>query len=213
MSNGIFLGDILEYLERLAPRREALFKEMEAYALENDVPIVGPHVGALLHIIAKMSNAKKILELGTAIGYSGTWLAKALPSDGKLITIEWDKESARIANENFEKGGVSEKIELKVGSAHELLPKMKGRFDIIFNDIDKEGYVDILPYCISHIKKGGLLITDNILWEGNAAKKLSKEDDLETVTIREYTKRIFEHPELFTVIVPIRDGISISMRL
>lgn len=213
MSDGIFLDDIPKYLERLAPRREDLFKEMEAYALENDVPIVGPHVGALLHIMVKISKAKKILELGTAIGYSGTWLAKALPSDGKLITIEWDKESAKIAKRNFEKGRVSEKIELKVGSAQELLLKMKESFDMIFNDIDKEGYVDILPHCVSHLKKGGLLITDNILWGGEVAKKPSKEDDLETMAIKEYTKRISQHPELFTVIVPIRDGISISMRL
>lgn len=212
MIEGIVLEDVSKYLENFAPKRNELFKEMESYALKYDVPIVGPHVGALLHMIVKTTKAKRVLELGTAIGYSGIWIAEALPHNGKLITIEWDKESAAVAKKNIEKAGLSNMIDLRVGSAQEILPEIRGEFDIVFNDIDKEGYVDILPYCVSHLKKGGLFITDNVLWSGRVARS-APEDDLETSTIREFNKRIFEHPELLTVIVPLRDGVSVCLKV
>ena len=211
--NGIFAGSIQDYVDRFTPQRDNALKEMESYASKHDVPIVGPHVGALLYILAVKSGAKRILELGAAIGYSGTWLARALPPDGILVTIEWSEETAELARDNFSKAGVMDRVELKVGSARKILPKLEGTFDIIFNDIDKEGYVDVLPQCVSHLNKGGLLITDNILWEGDVARVQPDRADLETATIQEYTKSICTHKELWTVIVPIRDGISISIKV
>jgi predicted O-methyltransferase YrrM len=213
MANGIFQEHIVDYLNQFSPERDDILKEMEAYASMHDVPIIGPQEGALLHIIAKKSNSMRILELGTAIGYSATWLARALPPGGKLTTIEWSEETAEIAKKNLAKAGVREKVDIMMGSAQELLPNMSESFDLIFNDIDKTGYVDILPHCISHLEKGGLLATDNVLRHGYAARPPSEEDDPETVTIREYNRRICAHPELMTVIVPIRDGLSISMKI
>lgn len=213
MIEGIIQENVAEYLEMFVPRREEIFKDMEAHALKHDVPIVGPHVGALLHMMAKSAKANRILELGTAIGYSGSWLARALPKGGKMITIEWDDDTASIAKKNFEKAGVIDKVELIKGSAIELLPEVKGEFDLVFNDIDKEGYVDVLPHCINHLKKGGLFITDNVLWSGRVAERISQEDDPETSTIREFTKKVFSSKELLTVLVPLRDGITISYKL
>jgi predicted O-methyltransferase YrrM len=198
MIEGIIQENVAEYLERFVPRRDGVFKDMEAYALEHDVPIVGPHVGALLFMMATSANAKRVLELGTAIGYSGSWLARALPGNGKLTTIEWDSEMASVANKNFEKAGVLDKVELIEGSAMELMPGLEGHFD---------------PHCITRLKKGGLFITDNVLWSGRVADPTSPKDDPETSTIKEFTKKVFSSNELLTVLVPLRDGITISFKL
>jgi predicted O-methyltransferase YrrM len=120
---------------------------------------------------------------------------------------------ASVANKNFEKAGVLDKVELIEGSAMELMPGLEGHFDLIFNDIDKEGYVDVLPHCITRLKKGGLFITDNVLWSGRVADPTSPKDDPETSTIKEFTKKVFSSNELLTVLVPLRDGITISFKL
>ena len=143
---------------------------MEAQGRKEGWPIVGPAEGSLLHILAKSIRAKKILELGTAIGYSGTWLARALPADGELVTVEWSPDTAAIARRNLERTGVAKRVRIEVGSAIEVVPRLDGPFDLVFNDIDKAHYLDVLPHCISKLRVGGLLVTDNVLWSGRVAK-------------------------------------------
>jgi predicted O-methyltransferase YrrM len=146
---GIVFDAIEAYIDRLANRGDAALQAIEEQGRKEDWPIVGPAEGSLLHILAKSIRAKKILELGTAIGYSGTWLARALPPDGELVTVEWDPKTAETARRNFAKTGVAKRVRVEVGSALDVVPRLDGPFDLVFNDIDKTHYLDVLPHCIS----------------------------------------------------------------
>src|SRR3972149_738236 len=139
---GIVYDPIDAYIHDLAPRADDALREVERQGREERWPIVGPAEGSLLHILARAVRATRILELGTAIGYSGTWLARALPAGGELITAEWDPDTAAIATRNFTKTGVANRVRIEVGSAVDILPRLKGPFDFIFNDIDKQFYVE-----------------------------------------------------------------------
>ncbi|TLZ44071.1 MAG: O-methyltransferase [Methanobacteriota archaeon] len=154
--------------------------------------------------------AKRILELGTAIGYSGTWLARALADGGELITVEHSTDTAAIARRNFEKTGVAPKVTLLVGHAQTLLRDLKGPFDLIFNDIDKAGYPEVLDPCIERLRVGGLLLTDNVLWKGDVARR---DKSQETAAIRTYNERLAKDPRMIASIVPLRDGVSIALKV
>src|SRR3989454_720242 len=129
--------EIDEYIDGLANRGDAALRAVERQGEEEGWPIVGSAEGSLLHILARAIRARRILELGTAIGYSGTWLARALPDDGELVTVEHNPETAAIARKNMEKTGVAKKVKILVGDAQGILKDLKGPFDYIFNDIDK----------------------------------------------------------------------------
>lgn len=201
---------IEEYIQSLANRGDDFLRELEATGLRDDWPIVGAAEGSLLHILAKSLKAKRILELGTAIGYSGIWLAMGLEKGGELITVEWDEETARLAEENFEKAGISSRVHVVVGSADRVLKDLRGPFDMIFNDIDKQCYPLVLEGCIRLLRIGGLLVTDNVLWKGAVVKG---GDDDRAEAIREYNRRLSVDCRLITVIVPLRDGVSISLKI
>src|SRR3989454_6423540 len=202
---GIVFDEIELYIDGLADRGDAALQAVEEQGRDEDWPIVGPAEGSLLHVLARSIGARRVLELGTAIGYSGTWLARALPADGELVTVEWNPETAEIARKNFEKTGVAKRVRLQVGSATEIVPSLKGSFDLVFNDIDKAHYVEVLPACIAKLRVGGLLVTDNVLWSGRVAKSPR---DKESATIHEYNTKLAADPRMVTVIVPLRDGVS-----
>ena len=207
---GIVFDEIEAYIDRLASRGDAALQAVEEQGRKEDWPIVGPAEGSLLHILAKSIRAKKILELGSAIGYSGTWLARALPADGELVTVEWNPDTAAIARRNLERTGVAKRVRIEVGSALEIVPRLDGPFDLIFNDIDKTHYLDVLPHCISKLRVGGLLVTDNVLWSGRVAKaRRTKEADV----IHEYNQKLAADPRFIVVIVPLRDGVSIAHKV
>lgn len=198
------------YVEGLLPQRDEVLRGLEAYAAEHGVPIVGPRVGTLLMILAAASEAKKALELGTAIGYSGTWIARGMASGGRLITVESRQEMARLARRNLEEAGVADSVEVVLGEASEVIPTLGNGFDFIFNDVDKERYPAILSLSKPALAKGGVLVTDNVLWSGRVA---SPEDETASTTaIREYNRLLAEDSEMATVILPIRDGVSISVK-
>ena len=166
--------------------------------------------GSLLHILARAVRARRILELGTAIGYSGTWLARALPDDGELVTVEHNAETAAIARKNMEKTGVATKVKILVGDAQGILKDLKGPFDFIFNDIDKAGYPAVLDPAIVRLRVGGLLVTDNVLWHGDVARK---DRSSETQAIRTYNERLAKDPRMIASIVPLRDGVSVALKV
>ena len=207
---GIVFDKIEAYIDGLANRGDAALESVEEQGRREDWPIVGAAEGSLLHVLARSIRARKILELGTAIGYSGTWLARALPSDGELLTVEWDPKTAAIARENFEKTGVSKRVKIEVGSALEVVPRLDGPFDFVFNDIDKTHYLDVLPHCISKLRPGGLLVTDNVLWSGRVAKARRTK---EAQGIHEYNRKLASDPRFVAVIVPLRDGVSIALKV
>ena len=207
---GIVLDEIEAYVDRLASRGDAALEAVEEQGRKEEWPIVGPAEGSLLHVLARSIRARRILELGTAIGYSGTWLARALPPDGDLVTVEWNPETAEIARRNFAKTGVAKRVRVEVGSALDVVPRLDGPFDLVFNDIDKKHYVDVLPLCVAKLRAGGLLVTDNVLWSGRVAKARRTK---ETEVIHEYNRRLAADARFIAVIVPLRDGVSIALKV
>lgn len=207
---GIVYEEIDAYIDRLANRGDAALQEVEKQGMLEGWPIVAAPEGSLLHVLARSIRAQRILELGTAIGYSGTWLARALVDGGELITVEQVAKTAEIARRNFEKTGVAERVKVLVGTAQRVLKDQKGPFDFIFNDINKGDYPAVLEPCIERLRVGGLLATDNVLWSGDVARSDRSE---ETAAIRTYNERLAKDPRMIATIVPLRDGVSIALKV
>ncbi len=204
-------GEALEaYLESLMPERDAVLRKLEEEAEQEGIPIVGPHVGSLLMALSMASRCEKAVELGTAIGYSAIWIARGLQPGGKLTTVEAREEMAKRARESIEDAGLGDEVEVVVGEAMEVLPTLGRDHDLIFNDIDKEEYPRVLPLCKDALRPGGLLVTDNVLWGGRVASPDDKSPS--TQAIRMYNRRLAEDRDMVTVIIPLRDGVSISVK-
>ncbi len=151
------------YFRQFIPTREDLLVELEAEAEREDIPIAGPFVGELLYILASATKSSRILELGTATGYSTIYLARACQMyNGQVLTLENNNIMAERAQQNFQKVGVANLIEIRVGDAAETLPQLKKEFDFIFMDIEKEDYIRVLPDCERLLVRGGLLVADNV---------------------------------------------------
>lgn len=202
---------LADYIDALANRGGDALAKVEDAGLADEWPIVGAAEGSFLHILAKAIGARRILELGTAIGYSGTWWARALPPDGELITVEFNPETAKLADANLTKTGVRDRVTILVGPAEEILEDIEGPFDLIFVDINKEGYPDVLEPCIRRLRVGGLLVTDNVLWHGAVADKKDRSKD--TAAIRTYNDRLAKDPRMLASILPLRDGVSVAVKL
>ena len=212
---GAIVPDAIEaYLADLNSATDPLLKEIAARGRERGLPLVDAEVGALLRVLATAVGARKALEIGTAVGYSGIWIAGALPHDGMLITLEMDGERAREARENFERAGLANRVSIMLGDAQRTVSKVSGPFDLIFQDGDKKLYEPMLDRLVSLLRPGGLLVTDNVLWDGKVAPGFAKAgaDDENTRAIASYNRRLAAHPQLVTAIVPLRDGVSISVK-
>ena len=206
---GITVPDVEDYLYSLLPARDEVLSEMEAEATRDDVPIIGPAVARVLYQLAVISGAKKVFELGSAIGYSTVWWARAVGQGGSVIYTDGDAKKAENARKYFERAGVSQQITVRVGDALEVLSEEKETYDIIFNDIDKEDYPRVVRLALPRLKRGGLFITDNVLWSGKVSRP---NPDAETKAILEFNNLIYGSKELFTTILPIRDGVSVCVK-
>ncbi len=214
---GRIVPDAIEhYLSGLNRGSDAV---LDAIALGNTtrgLPLVDAEVGCLLRVLATAVGASRILEIGTAIGYSGIWLAGALPANGMLVTMEFDDGRAREARDNFARAGLSDRVSVVVGDAQLKIAKVAGPFDVIFQDGDKKLYTPLLDRLVALLRPGGLLITDNVLWDGEVvpgfqASPRHNPDD--TRAIVEYNQRVAAHPHLLTSTIPLRDGVSISVKV
>jgi predicted O-methyltransferase YrrM len=203
-------GPVDDYLYSMLPKRDEVLAGMEEYASKHDVPIVGPAVARVLQEFALMINAKTVFELGSAIGYSTIWWAQAVGEKGRVIYTDGDPKNAERARGYFERAGVSSRITLHTGDALEVLSEQKQEFDIIFNDVDKEDYPRVLRLVSPRLRKGGLFITDNVLWSGRVAEKNPKE--AHTKAILEFNRLLYNSPDFFTTILPIRDGLAIAFK-
>jgi predicted O-methyltransferase YrrM len=210
MMHGITSEPVEQYLYSLLPPRDEVLAAMEAEATKRDIPIVGPLVGRLLHQLALMHGAKTVFELGSAIGYSTIWWARAVGEGGKVIYTDGDRKNADEARGFFERAGVASRITIKVGDALELLSEQKQAFDIIFCDVDKEDYPRAFRLALPRLRRGGLLIADNVLWSGKVAERNPAEAT--TKAILEFNRLLYSAPELFPTILPIRDGIAIGVK-
>jgi caffeoyl-CoA O-methyltransferase len=203
-------GPVDDYLYSMLPKREEVLVEMEDYASKNNVPIVGPAVARVLQQLALMIDAKTVFELGSAIGYSTIWWAHAVGEKGRVIYTDGDPKNAERARRYFDRAGVSDRITLHTGDALEVLSEQKQQYDVIFNDVDKEDYPRVLRLAPPRLRKGGLFITDNVLWSGRVAEK--NPQDPRTRAILEFNRLLYDSGDFFTTILPIRDGLAVALK-
>ena len=203
-------SQIVDYLLNVTPERDEVLEDMEQYALARNFPIIGPLVGRLLYVLTKAIQAERILELGSGFGYSAYWFAKGLSKNGQVICTEDNPDNAEHAQVYFHRAKIANKVNFLVGDSLKLIDEVDGQFDIIFNDIDKHQYPKAYRKAVPRLRKGGLLISDNVLWSGQI---LEKRPDADTAGILTYNRLIYSSKELFTTIIPLRDGISISIKL
>ena len=212
---GAIVPDAIEhYLARLNRGSDTVLDDIARKGAARDLPLVDAEVGALLRVLATAIGARKILEIGTAVGYSGIWLAGALPPDGTLMTMEMDTARAAEARDNFERAGLASRVSVIVGDAERMIAKVSGPFDLVFQDGSKKLYVPLLDRLVSLLRPGGLLVTDNVLWDGKVVPGFAADDSDEdnTRAIAEYNERLAAHPQLLTAVMPLRDGVSISVK-
>ena len=207
---GITEPPVEDYLYQMLPPRDEVLTEMEALAAEKHIPIVGPAVARVLAQLAMIAGAKTVFEMGSAIGYSTIWLARSVAEGGKVIYTDGDPRNAEQARRYFQRAGVSNRIALHTGDAIELLSEQKQEFDIIFNDVDKEDYPRVLRLVAPRLRKGGLFITDNVLWSGRVAEK--NPTDARTKAILDFNRKLYDAKEFYTTLLPIRDGLAVALK-
>jgi predicted O-methyltransferase YrrM len=207
------------YLYAMLPERSAVLADIERQANERDIPIVGPAVGRLLYQYARLLGAKQIFEMGSAVGYSTIWCAMAVGDGGKVHYTDGSSKNADEARSYFTRAGVADRIEVHVGDAIEVLSERKEQFDILFCDIDKHDYPRAARMAPERVRKGGLFITDNTLWRGdvvyaagNTDYKPEQQPDRALRAIVEFNEMLYQSPDWFTTIIPLRDGVTVAIR-
>jgi len=212
MSDLLTYAAAQEYLTSLVPPREKELQEMEAYAEQNNFPIIGPVCGYYCYQLARMMKAKSVFELGSGYGYSTAWFAKAVRENGGGVVHHtvWDEDLSKRARNHLVKLGSADLVQFHMAEAVETLRKTDGPFDIIFNDIDKQGYPESLPVIKEKLRSGGLLIIDNMLWSGRIFDKT----DVSPATngVREFTRQITTDKDWIVSLAPMRDGMIVACK-
>ncbi|HVP53360.1 MAG TPA: O-methyltransferase [Candidatus Eisenbacteria bacterium] len=208
------------YLYAMLPKRTAVLAEIERQADECDIPIVGPAVGRLLYQYARLIGANTVFEMGSAVGYSTIWWAMAVGEGGKVHYTDGSRKNADEARGYFERAGVCDRIQIHVGDAIEVLSERKEQFDVLFCDIDKHDYPRAARMAPERVRPGGLFITDNTLWRGEVAFAAGnpdfqpgKEPDAKARAIVEFNELLYKSPDWYTTIIPLRDGVTVAMRI
>lgn len=214
--NAIVTPFVTSYIREKTVQNDDLLKSMEEYAAKNNVPIAEPETARLLSVLTRLKNPKRVLEVGCAIGYSAIIMAKAMPEDGTILTLEYSEEMAEVARKNISDAGFENKIRVVEADARDYVSYIDEDecFDMIFLDGPKAHYVNMLDDCVRLLKKGGLLISDNVLFKGMTA------DDghfvRRKVTIihrlRDYIDALMSHPQLETSILSQGDGVTLSIK-
>lgn len=206
---------VLDYLATLRRDPHARLALIDREGRAEGLPLVYPDTGALLHSLALSSGAKRILEIGTAIGYSTLWLASALPADGMMITMEYDAARAGRARAHLTAAGVGDRVNVMVGDATRFLHKIAGPFDLIFQDSDKALYEPMHDRLVGLLRPGGVLVADNILWNGEVIPGYVAEKkyrDADTAAIVAFSRRLADDSRLYTSFLQVGDGVSVSVK-
>lgn len=204
--------DVLDYILKLSPLSEGVFLDIETNARKDHRPVVSKDAGIFLNLLVKLINAKNILEIGCNIGYSAMWFLTALPEDGHLDTMELSAEIAQEAKKNFEKAGVANKVEIHIGSAVENIPDLKREYDILFIDAAKKQYKDYLDLSLPKLRKGALILVDNVLWSGRVANENVPDDDKMTLALKDFNEYFMSHQEIEATILTVGDGLGFAIK-
>ncbi|MCA1634731.1 MAG: O-methyltransferase [Acidobacteria bacterium] len=202
-----------EYLERLLPANTGLLEEMEAYAAEHRVPVADREVARFLEITARAVGARRVLEIGMAIGYSVIHLARALPEDGLIVTIEPDDSMIERSEDFLRRAGLRERVRIERGAALDVLPRLTETFDLVFLDALKEEYSEYLELSLPLLRTGGVVVADNLLWGGQVAGEIrAPEQTASTQALREFNQRFIHHPQLLAEVLPVGDGLGYAVK-
>jgi caffeoyl-CoA O-methyltransferase len=198
------------YLNALLPRRDRVMAEMERYAARHKVPIVGPACARMLYQLARLAGARRVFELGSAIGYSTAWLALAVGPYGMVYYTDNSPANVKRARKYLRRLGLHDRVRFLTGEALQLLQATDGPFDLIFNDVHKLQYPEVFRIAVPRLRPGGLFISDNVLLEGRAARVARPKDAARA--IQEFNRLLYRSEELFTTIIPLRDGLAVCMK-
>jgi len=212
MTDTVINDQVEGYLQDLVPPRPPEMKVMETYAAEHHFPIIGPAAGYLLYQIARMTGARQVFEMGSGYGYSTAWLALAVKENGGGVIhhVVWDEDLSQKARKHLSALELNGLVKYHVAEAVETLKSMPTSFDLIFNDINKEGYPASLEVIKQKLRPGGVLLVDNMLWSGRIFD--DADNTSATQGIRKFTELIQKDPDWITTLIPIRDGVMIAFR-
>jgi predicted O-methyltransferase YrrM len=200
---------IEEYMLQVAPERDPVLTEMERLGEEKHFPIVGPLVGRFLYQLVLIKRPDRVLELGSGYGYSAYWIAKALPRRSKLLCTDNSEENSEIAQSYLKRGGLMRKVDFWVGNSLEIIDQLRGKFDMIVCDVEKHQYPQAFRKAVPRLKKGGIFVADNVLWSGRV---MDAKPDRSTAGILTFTRLVFSSPRLYSVIIPLKDGLTVSVK-
>lgn len=203
-----------EYLEQLIPQTDPLLREMEEYGGEHGVPSADREVALFVEITARAINAKRCLEIGMAIGYTSLHLARAVGDGGLVVTIDPSDEMIKAAEGYLTRAGLRDRVRIERGKALDVIPKLQDTFDLLFIDALKEEYEDYLKLSLPKLRKGGVVIVDNLLWGGQVAGEIrSPDQESSTNALREFNKYFVNHPKLRAEILSVGDGLGYAVRV
>jgi predicted O-methyltransferase YrrM len=210
----IVTPDVERYLSEIRPAPDELLAEMEAHGARDGVPIVAATTGRLLEVLARAARARRIVEIGTAIGVSTLYLARALPPDGELVSFEIDPARHAAAQAYLERSGVTARVDLRLQDALEGLRSLDGPFDVAFLDAAKGEYGAYLDVTLPLLRPGALVLVDNVLMSGTVASGRSDGhwDDDDIAGARELNRRLTDSPDLLGTVTPVGDGVGIAVR-
>ena len=212
--DAIIQRDQAKYLDALSPQTDPLLKEMEAYGGEHNVPSADREVATFVEVTARAINAKRALEIGMAIGYTTTHLARAVGEGGTVVTIEPSDEMIKAAEGYLARAGVRERVRIERGKALDVIPQLKDTFDLIFIDALKEEYADYLRLSLPRLRPGGVVIVDNLLWGGQVAGEIrSADQESSTNALREFNKYFVNHPKLLAQVLSVGDGLGYAVKI
>ncbi len=212
MAQELVSAQVNSYLDELVPPRPDEMVVMEEYAAQHGFPIVGPVAGQLCYQVARMIGAQRVFELGSGYGYSTAWFARAVAENGGGVVhhVVWDEKLSQMARQHLHALGYDDIVQYHVGEAVETLKQVDGTFDLIFNDIEKDGYPASIPHVVEKLRPGGVLIIDNMLWSGRIFDP--NDTSASTKGVREVTELLTSGDDWIASLVPIRDGLIVAMK-
>jgi predicted O-methyltransferase YrrM len=208
--DAIIQPDQAEYLDQLLTQNDPLLAEMEAYAAEHRVPIADREVARFIEITARITGAKKALEIGMAIGYSVVYLARGMGEGSMVVTIEPSDEMINAATGYLKRADLLNRVKIERGKALEVMPHLEQTFDLLFIDALKEEYSRYLDLGLPRLRTGGVVIVDNLLWGGRVA---TGDTESSTVALREFNRYFIKHPQLLAAVLPVGDGLGYAVKI